>query len=400
MKIYISSTFLDLREHREKVAQVLRRMGHTPLFMEDYVTEDKRPLAKCMADVQAANLYIGIFAWRYGHVPKRGSKPPKLPDGVVFGKTSITECEYRHAGQTKVPRLVFLLQDTAPWPPPLMDAHTGDNEAGRRIRVFRDDLRNRHLVSHFTTPDELAALVSAAVYRQEVERELQLRSLQELDWHQWFMNPEAAKPHGLYDTTMMSITQMVKGVQDQTYLVVDLGAGRNWWSTRLYFLASLAVDFTDVGLMVFIDQQRRLFGVSTPEATRNALSRRMGTIAEYEHRVAASPALPALDAELNRRGNEWEAVMNAAGGEGEVKSWVRKQEIRRWLGDALVEKRIEWSSEEPDQRKVAERIDRIIEWPHRLVPLEQQQQFFKVVDREALTEEIAKLFVSDRLRTG
>ena len=41
-----------------------------------------------------------------------------------------------------------------------------------------------------------------------------------------------------------------------------------------------------------------------------------------------------------------------------------------------------------------------IEWPHRLVPLEQQQQFFKVVDREALTEEIAKLFVSDRLRTG
>jgi len=92
--------------------------------------------------------------------------------------------------------------------------------------------------------------------------------------------------------------------------------------------------------------------------------------------------------------------MNAAGGEGEVKTWVRKQEIRRWLGDALVEKRIEWPPEEPDQRKVAERIDRIIDWPHRLVPLEQDQQFFKVVDRAALTEEIAKLFVSDRLRAG
>ena len=400
MKVYISSTFLDLREHRGKVAQVLRRMGHTPVVMEDYVTEDKRPLAKCMADVGAADLYLGVFAWRYGHVPTRGTKPKELPEGVVFGKTSITECEYRHAAEKKIPRLVFLLQDSAPWSPPLMDAHTGDNEAGKRIRVFRDHLRNRQLVSDFTTPDELAALVGAAVYRQEVERELQLRSLQEVDWRDCFMNPEAAQPHGLYDTTMISITQMIKGTQDQTYLVVDLGVGRNWWSTRLYFLASLAVEFTDVGLLVFIDQQRRLLGVSSPEAVRSSLSHRMGTIAEYERRVAGGAALPALDAELNRRGSEWEAVMTASGGEAEVKTWVRKQDIRRWLSDALVEKRIEWSSEEPDQRKVAERIDRIIEWPHRLVPVEQARRFFNVVDREALTQEIAKLFVSDRLRTG
>jgi len=77
-----------------------------------------------------------------------------------------------------------------------------------------------------------------------------------------------------------------------------------------------------------------------------------------ERHVAASPALPALDAELNRRGNEWEAVMNAAGGEGEVKTWIRKQEIRRWLGDALVEKRIEWSA-------AAESAPRVCRWTAR-----------------------------------
>lgn len=399
MRVYISSTFLDLREHRARTAQVLRRMGHTPVFMEDYVTEDKRPLEKCIGDVEGVDLYIGIFAWRYGHTPKSKSKSPKLPDGVVIGKTSITECEYLHAGEKDIPRLVFMLDESASWQPAFMDAHTGEGDAGLRINELRDRLSSQHLTSYFTTPDDLAALVSAAVYRQEVEFQLKLRSLQEVDAHRWFMNPESTQPYALQDTTMMSITEMITGVEDATYMVVDLGAGKSWWSTRLYFLASLAVDFTDVRLLVFIDQHRRLFGVSTPVAVREAIARRSEPIMKYEQRVSVSPQLPDIDQELNRRGAEWEAIMTEVGGESEVKSWVRKQEIRRWLGDALIEKRIEWSSDEQDQRKVAERIDRIIEWPHRFVPMEQQKKFFKIVDREALTEEIAKLFVSDRVRS-
>ena len=68
-KIFVSSTFKDLKECREKVRLVLRRMEHEDVAMEYYVAEDRRPVDKCLEDVAACDLYIGIFAWRYGYIP-------------------------------------------------------------------------------------------------------------------------------------------------------------------------------------------------------------------------------------------------------------------------------------------------------------------------------------------
>jgi len=110
-RIYLSSTYEDLKEHREAVARALRRLDHHVVGMEDYVAADERPLAKCLKDVAACDLYVGLFAWRYGYVPDEGN-----PD-----RKSITELEYRHATKLKKPRLVFLLSDDAPWPPKCVD---------------------------------------------------------------------------------------------------------------------------------------------------------------------------------------------------------------------------------------------------------------------------------------
>jgi Domain of unknown function (DUF4062) len=68
--IYLSSTYDDLKDHRAAVAQVLRRAGHTVIGMEDYAAYDERPRDKCVADVVRSDLYVGLFAWRYGFVPK------------------------------------------------------------------------------------------------------------------------------------------------------------------------------------------------------------------------------------------------------------------------------------------------------------------------------------------
>jgi len=55
-KVYVSSTYLDLQEHRMQVERVIRRMGHEDVAMEYYVAEDQRPVAKCLADVAACDL--------------------------------------------------------------------------------------------------------------------------------------------------------------------------------------------------------------------------------------------------------------------------------------------------------------------------------------------------------
>jgi hypothetical protein len=155
-RIYISATYGDLKDHREQVYRALRQLDHHVLAMEDYVAADQRPLDRCLADVAASDLYVGIFAHRYGHVPEQGN-----PEG-----RSITELEYRHAQAKGKPCLVFLLDPIAPWPPTWSDAFTGDGEGGARIQALREELGRDRLVSFFATPNELAQKVSVAVTNQ------------------------------------------------------------------------------------------------------------------------------------------------------------------------------------------------------------------------------------------
>lgn len=157
-KIYISSTYSDLKEYREAVYDILRKMRHDVIAMEDYNSSDERPLEKCLADVDNnCDLYVGIFAWRYGYIPTKDNPLNK----------SITELEYRQATDSKKQRRIFLLEPRAPWSPLLMDAVTGDSEQGKRIKEFREELGREHIAGFFKAPDELASLVAAAVNEWE-----------------------------------------------------------------------------------------------------------------------------------------------------------------------------------------------------------------------------------------
>src|SRR3954469_1450752 len=89
MKVYVSSTYQDLVEHRAAVDRTLRRMGHDVIGMEQYVAEGSKPVDRCKADVRAADVYVIIVAWRFGHVPGRNASPADL--------RSITEIELDEA---------------------------------------------------------------------------------------------------------------------------------------------------------------------------------------------------------------------------------------------------------------------------------------------------------------
>ena len=148
-KIYISSTYTDLKDCRESVYRTLRQLGHDVIAMEDYVATDNRPLDKCLADVGTCDLYIGIFAWRYGYIPENDNTE----------KRSVTEFEYRHAGSTNIPRLIFLLQEDAPWP----RSHMERGDGAERIETLRSELAKEHTLSFFSNHEELARLVAVAV---------------------------------------------------------------------------------------------------------------------------------------------------------------------------------------------------------------------------------------------
>src|SRR6185503_4111071 len=146
-RIYISSTYSDLKACRERVYRALRQMDHHVIAMEDYVATDKRPLQKCVQDVGDSDIYVGIFAWRYGFIPEEDN-----PD-----QRSITELEFRHACKSKIPALIFVLEEAAAWPMTLVD------EELNKIKALRAELTKDTTASFFKDCENLAALVSAAV---------------------------------------------------------------------------------------------------------------------------------------------------------------------------------------------------------------------------------------------
>ena len=91
--------------------------------MEAYTAADERPLERCLRDVAQSDIYVGVYAWRYGYEPpgEHGN-----PDGK-----SITELEYRKAESAKLRKLLFFAHpDTlAGWDDRFKDATTGGGRA-------------------------------------------------------------------------------------------------------------------------------------------------------------------------------------------------------------------------------------------------------------------------------
>jgi HEAT repeat protein len=142
--VYVSATSLDLPRHREAVRQAIRRADCAPV--ESYSADTRAPLEKCLDDVENSDIYVGIFAYRYGHIPPGES-------------LSITELEYRKAIELGKPCLIFVLHEDALWAPRLVDK----GEAAVKLAALHDDLTRKHVVYYFKDVDDLAKAVTDAL---------------------------------------------------------------------------------------------------------------------------------------------------------------------------------------------------------------------------------------------
>jgi hypothetical protein len=146
-RVYVSSTYQDLKDCRHAIRLALQRLGLDDIAMETYTADEDRPVDRCLDDVRSADIYVGVLAWRYGFVP-------------AGAHASITELEYRAAGEAGIPRLIFVLEPDAAWPRSAMDKDSA------RIEAFRDHVLDAHVCDSFTSADDLRAKVAEAVGRQ------------------------------------------------------------------------------------------------------------------------------------------------------------------------------------------------------------------------------------------
>ncbi len=166
--VYVSSTFQDLEDYRAKVLEALRSNRHIDIAMEHYGAQNRRPLDKCLEDVANCDLYVGLFAWRYGYIPNNQTK-------------SITELEFEQAIKTKRPRLIFVARKSK-WDLELMEMERYQEIVQLRQRVMSD-----RIVAEFSSIDELyGKLVSALMEWNEQQGFKAGQPI--LDWARYLKN--------------------------------------------------------------------------------------------------------------------------------------------------------------------------------------------------------------------
>ena len=136
MKIFVSSTYLDLNEYRAEAKKAIEESGNEFVGMETFQSHTHEPTEFCPERVEECGAFVLLVAYRYGNIPEGA-------------KISITQLEYEHALKTKIPVRVYLTEDSHPWQPKVTD------ENRERINEFRSLVSQKHTCSYFSTPEGL-----------------------------------------------------------------------------------------------------------------------------------------------------------------------------------------------------------------------------------------------------
>ena len=168
IRVFLSSTALDLQPERNAVETAIRRMEVPFIGMEYFGSDDKSPLEVCAAAVKRTSVYVGLIGFRYGEL-------------IPNGKQSFTEHEYELASRIGIPRLIYLKGEDAQVKPSEIET---DPARRTKLQCFRERLSTQHTVSTYRTPAELALMVVADLHRLLKQRALRTAVIRETDYSQ------------------------------------------------------------------------------------------------------------------------------------------------------------------------------------------------------------------------
>jgi hypothetical protein len=186
-----------------------------------------------------------------------------------------------------------------------------------------------------------------------------------------------------------------------------------WWSTRLYLLAALAGDYTEIERLVFFEQEhgqeRRFVGMATPLATREALAKVHPTLEmSYLAALAGDPpasgmpagALPPprkseeqLDSTMRRFGSQFQ-TRHPGQSESAVRHIVTGDLLRRWLGADLKRPLVDTDGAPITELTYWE----IINQEEPFVALVRSGRLIQMVDRIAVATQVAQDVIRWKLK--
>src|SRR5215475_9784700 len=143
LPVFVGSTFADLQLYRRAVRDALAQLEAIVRGMEHFGSRPGRPVDECLRVVGSCQVYLGLFAMRYG----------SIPDGY---DRSMTHLEYDEAQRLELPSLIYIIDEENQ---PILAKNVETGPGAEKLRELKEQLKKRHVVSFFTTPDDLRARI-------------------------------------------------------------------------------------------------------------------------------------------------------------------------------------------------------------------------------------------------
>ena len=149
-KIFISSTYKDLKEHRRKVIEAILKMEYLPVGMEMFNASSNIQWKVITDSIDDCDYYVLILGKRYGSVMKKG-----IDKGMSY-----TEREFRYAMEHGVPYMGFLISDDADVKASNIES---DPDNLKRLNEFKKFVEDNGTVNYWKNADELAGQVRSSL---------------------------------------------------------------------------------------------------------------------------------------------------------------------------------------------------------------------------------------------
>jgi tetratricopeptide (TPR) repeat protein len=209
LKVMVSSTARDLPEHRRQVIEACQRVGMTPLPMEHLPADPSDAAKVSVRMVDEAEIYVGIFAYRYGYVP-------------AGSEISVTEMEYNRAVERKLPCLIFFMHEDHEVKP--RDVETGPG--AENLARLKDRIGKAHVAQFFMNPDDLRAHVIHSLEALRKQHQEAKGEPEPNRFHPLSVIPRAPEPYIAHPYALLQTGKLV-GRQRELTALTDWVTGQS-----------------------------------------------------------------------------------------------------------------------------------------------------------------------------
>jgi transcriptional regulator with XRE-family HTH domain len=240
LRVFVSSTWLDLQPERQAVEQALARLRETKFIgMEYFGSRDETTWEVSLLEVGPTDLYVGIIGGRYG--------------------SGITEQEYRRARELNLPCFIYF-KDEATIGPTDRDA---EPEKAERLAQLKEEMRRDHIIGPpFRNPDDLAAKLTADLHRWVFDSYLGGVAARRTDYggriqnflEEYLGTLKEPVPFGGRDAELTRLDAWLDAPHGQPYALLTAPAGRGKsallvrWTQRLLSRSDLGLAFVPVSI--------------------------------------------------------------------------------------------------------------------------------------------------------